>query len=357
MMQPFLSSKTPSAWSRRSVLRAAGGAAVAAAASGLPAIARAAPPLIRYATGGGIGPNEIETVIYLPWMQKNVLKHYGKEYDLKVTFTRGTPEAASLIAAGQCDMGTLSFAIFAASVLKDVVPGGMSIVADIFQDARPGYTSNTYFVLDDSPIRKVTDLKGKTIGINAFGSAVDLVLRVVLKKNGLNPKSDVQIVEVPFPSMGAAIREKRIDCGVLILPFMAAEEKKGGLRGIFTDADAFGPFSVIFQVATNSFLKQHSAVVKAYLDDYVRGLHWLYDPANRKKAIEITAELVKSPPETVGSYFLTSHDYYRDRNACLAPALLQGPVDAMVKEGFLASKVDMGKYLNTSYLPHACPAG
>lgn len=350
------SSKNLGSWSRRSVLRAAGGSAVAIAAVGMPTIARAAPPLIRYATGGGIGPNEIETVIYLPWMQKNVLKHYGKEYDLKVTFTRGTPEAASLIAAGQCDMGTLSFAIFAASVLKDVVPGGMSIVSDIFQDARPGFKSNAYFVLADSPIKKVADLKGKTIGINAFGSAVDLVVRVVLKKNGLDPKKDVQIVEVPFPSMGPAIREKRVDCGAMVLPFMAAEEKKGGLRSLFTDADAFGPFSVIFQVSTNSFLKQNTAAVRAYLDDYVRGLHWLYDPANRKKAIEITAAFVKSPPETVGAYFLTANDYYRDHNACLKPALLQGPVDAMVKEGFLSGKVDMGKYLNTSYLPHACPA-
>ena len=45
-------------------------------------LARAAPTTIRYATGGGIGPNEMETVIYLEWMQKNVLKGYGSRYDL-----------------------------------------------------------------------------------------------------------------------------------------------------------------------------------------------------------------------------------------------------------------------------------
>ena len=33
--------------------------------------ASAAPVTIRYATGGGIGPNEMETVIFLDWMQKN----------------------------------------------------------------------------------------------------------------------------------------------------------------------------------------------------------------------------------------------------------------------------------------------
>jgi sulfonate transport system substrate-binding protein len=76
-------------------------------------LARAAPTTIRYATGGGIGPNEMETVIYLEWMQKNVLKGYGKDYTVDMTFTRGTPEAGTLLAAGQADMATLSFAVFA----------------------------------------------------------------------------------------------------------------------------------------------------------------------------------------------------------------------------------------------------
>ena len=78
--------------------------------------ASAAPVSIRYATGGGIGPNEMETVIYLEWMQKNVLKGYGKDYTVDMTFTRGTPEAGTLLAAGQADMATLSFAVFATSV-------------------------------------------------------------------------------------------------------------------------------------------------------------------------------------------------------------------------------------------------
>jgi sulfonate transport system substrate-binding protein len=49
-------------------------AAAGTAALGIPLvrIARAAPVVIRYATGGGIGPNEMETIFYLDWMQKNV---------------------------------------------------------------------------------------------------------------------------------------------------------------------------------------------------------------------------------------------------------------------------------------------
>jgi NitT/TauT family transport system substrate-binding protein len=183
------------AWTRRKVVAA--GTALLVSSIGAPFVrtSRAAPTTIRYATGGGIGPNEMETIIYLDWMQKNVLKGYGKDYTVDMTFTRGTPEAATLLAAGQADMATLSCAAFATSIAKNVVPGGMSIVSDNYQDGRPGYAQNTFFVLKDSPIKTTQDLKGKKVGINAFGSAVDLALRIKLKKDGIDPRRDLTIVE------------------------------------------------------------------------------------------------------------------------------------------------------------------
>jgi sulfonate transport system substrate-binding protein len=342
------------AWTRRSVVAA--GAAGVVSSLGAPFIrpVRAAPATVRYATGGGIGPNEMETLIYLEWMQQNVLKGYGKDYTVDMTFTRGTPEAATLLAAGQADMATLSFAVFATSVVKNVVSGGMTIVADNYQDGRPGYAQNTFFVLKDSPIQSTQDLKGKKVGINAFGSAVDLALRVKLKKDGIDPRRDLTVVEVAFPNQAVALREKRIDCGILILPFMATEERKGDLRPLFTGADAFGPYAVIFHTATNDFLKKNPDAVRSFLTDYVAGLHWFYDPANRKKAIEITAGFTKSAPEVLDSYFMTEHDYYRDRNGCVSAAIIQSPIDAMSKEGLLDQPVKVADYLNLTYLPYPC---
>ncbi len=334
------------------------GAAVAASTLGAPFVrsAAAAPVTIRYATGGGIGPNEMETIVYLDWMQKNVLKGYGKDYVLDMTYTRGTPEAATLLAAGQADLAMLSFAVFATSVLKNLVPEGMTIISDGYQDGRPGYAQNTFFVLKDSPIKSVQDLKGKIIGVNAFGSAVDLVMRVTLKKAGLDPRKDVQAVEVAFPNQAAALREKRIDCGILILPFMAGEIRKGDLRPLFTGGDAFGPYAVIFQVGTNSFIKAHTAAVKSFLADYALGLHWYADPANRKKAIELTAAFTKSPPEVLNSYFMTAGDYFRDPNGCVSAAVIQTPIDAMYREGFIDKPVKVSDYVGMSYLPASCPA-
>ncbi len=341
-------------FSRRELMLGAAGAAVAIPfVSRAPAVA-ASIPNIRYATGGGIGPNEMETIIFLDHLKQNVLKNYGKSYTLEMTFTRGTPEAAALLAAGQADVATLSVPAFATVITKDAVPGGLTIISDNYQDGHPGNATNTFLVLKDSPIRSVADLKGKKIGINAFASAVDLALRVVLKKNGLDPRRDVEIVEIAFPNIASAIREKRIDCGVLVIPFLAVESPKGDLRPVFTGGDAFGPSSVIFQVTTNTFLNDHQEAVRGFLSDYVDGLAWFYDPANRDKAIEIVSDFTKSPKPVLSSYFATDRDYYRDPSACVSAMAIQKPLDAMFEEKLSNRKIDASKYLNLSMLPKPC---
>lgn len=340
--------------SRRKILHAGAAAAGAVALGSWSSQATAAPVTIRYATGGGIGPNEMETIIFLDYLKQNVLPNYGKAYTLDMTFTRGTPEAATLLASGQADLGTLSSAVFATVTVKNAVPDGLTIIADNYQDGHPGHATNTFFVLNDSAVKTVTDLKGKKVGINAFGSAVDLMLRVVLKKNGMDPRRDVQIVEIAFPNMAPAIREKRIDCGVIVIPFMAVEAPKGDLRPLFTGGDAFGPASVIFQVARSSFLKDNEAAVRAYLADYVAGLAWYYDPANRTKAIDLIADYTKSPKAVLESYFATPRDYFRDPNGCVPAVAIQKPIDAMVEEKLIDQRVDASKYLNVGLLPKPC---
>ncbi|MCL4767156.1 MAG: ABC transporter substrate-binding protein [Hyphomicrobiaceae bacterium] len=339
---------------RRVVL--AGVASLTAGSLSMPFHVRAQekPAPIRYATGGAIGPNEMETLIFLRWMQENVLQGYGRDYVLDMTFTRGTPEAGTLLAAGQADMGTLSFAVFANTLVKDAVPGGLTIVADSSQEGRPGFHATTFYVLANSPIKSVADLRGKRVGINAFGSAVDLIMRVALQKNGIDPRTDLEVVEVTFANQPAALRAGRIDCGVIILPFSAKEIPTGDFRPLFNSGDAFGTFNTIFHVARNEFLAANPKAVRSFLADYVRGLQWFYNPANRSKAIELAAELTKSDPRILESYFMTDRDYYRDPNGCVSKATIQPPIDAMFKGKIIAKPVDVSAHIDLSYLPNRC---
>src|SRR5262249_5558431 len=113
--------------SRRALLRTGALTAGGIATASWPSLVRSAPLTIRYSTGGGIGPNEMETLIWLDYLKSNVLKNYGKVYTIDMTFTRGSPEAAQLLAAGQVDLAALSSPAFAATIAKDAVPDGISI--------------------------------------------------------------------------------------------------------------------------------------------------------------------------------------------------------------------------------------
>src|SRR6267154_2412325 len=70
-----------------------------------------------------------------------------------------------------------------------------------------GHYTNQFFVLKDSPIQKVADLKGKVVATNAVGSAVDIAMRAMLRKHGLEDKRDYTVVEAPFPTMKAMLAQ------------------------------------------------------------------------------------------------------------------------------------------------------
>ncbi len=333
-------------------------AGTAAATLATPAIMRsamAAPVPIRFGNAGAVGSGCLETLIFSPTMQKEILPtfgRFGKDYTLSIIMTKGSPEVVSLLAAGQVDIGTLAFTSFAAAVQKNLVPGGIKIVADSYQDAH-GF-SNTFAVKEDSPIRTVQDLRGKKIASNGYGTGPDALMRVILKRSGIDPKNDIEIVEIGFASMAAAIRQGRIDCGCMVQPFWAIEQSKGGLRRLFEQREIIGPASMLFHVSPVSFLADNGPVVRAFFQDYYEGMKWLYDPANREKVLQIGNEVTKSPIETLRPYFLTSADFYHAPDGCLTAGMIEKPIDAMVEVGLLSSPIKVAPLLDLSYLPGRC---
>src|SRR5262249_59068909 len=143
-------------------------------------------------------------------------------------------------------------------------------------------------------------------------------------------------------------------CGVLVIPFMPAESAKGDLRALFSGGDTLGPSSVVFQVATDKFMREQPDTLRAFLQDFVQGLEWYYDPVNREKAIELAAGLTKMSKEVLNTYFITPRDYYRDRNGCVPVSAVQKPIDAMVEYKLIDRPVEAAKYMKLQKLPKTC---
>ena len=95
-------------------------------------------------------------------------------------------------------------------------------------------------------IQKVTDLKGKTVGVPGIGALLHIMLRRDLKANGVDPNS-VKFVELGFPQAGDALRSGQIDAYPVAGAFHRAHPAIGRRRsgrqlaerdaGRYTDGD------------------------------------------------------------------------------------------------------------------------
>jgi ABC-type nitrate/sulfonate/bicarbonate transport system substrate-binding protein len=65
-------------------------------------------------------------------------------------------------------------------------------------------------VLENSPIRSISDLRGKSIAVNILGMDADYSIQMMLQKNGVS-YNQVQLLQVPMENEEQALRSKQVD--------------------------------------------------------------------------------------------------------------------------------------------------
>src|ERR671919_742583 len=77
-----------------------------------------------------------------------------------------------------------------------------------------------------SSIEAVKDLKGKKVGVSALGARSDLIARVMLRRAGLDPTKDVEMVAAGLAPARALALSKDLVQGAPLNENVAAEAKK-----------------------------------------------------------------------------------------------------------------------------------
>src|SRR5579862_8427991 len=86
-------------------------------------------------------------------------KHLGKTYSFEAIHFQSTPTLIQALAAGEIEIANLGFTSLPLAITNAKM-SDLRIISDELQDGVPGYYSNEYMVLKDSPIKTVEDLKG-----------------------------------------------------------------------------------------------------------------------------------------------------------------------------------------------------
>jgi len=286
------------------------------------------------------------------WLdKKDLAQHFGKSYVFEAVHFAGTPPMVTAIANNEVEIGDLAYSTLPIAI-KNAGMEDIRVISDDFQDGVDGYYTNEFKVLADGPIKKIEDLKGKVVATNAAGSAVDIAMRAMLHKHGLEANRDYTVIEAPFPAMKAMLAEKKADLITAVLPFALDPELKKMSTTLFTSKDAIGLSQFVMFNARKPFIDKNRAAIVDWLEDSLRILHWYSDPKNHDETAQIAGRLVKAPPERFGWVF-TKNDEYRDPNMMPNLGALQKNVDMTKELGFANATFDVKAYSDLSMVEEA----
>lgn len=306
-----------------------------------PFLATAAPVEIRL--GHGFAAEE---QFWLMKARPDLTPSQGKVYTLRYIPFRGNTDRFNAFLAGQIDGGTVTgfTAIFARS---EGVP--LKIVASICRESLKGFRT-PFLVMADSGIQRVSDLRGKTIGIVDFKSATELWAREALRKEGIDPDRDAKLVVVAFPAQGNALRTKKIDAGVFPQPFYAAEIGKGGVRAIFDSKYAIPFDEELMQIFfSEKFLREHRKIVEAFLSDYLLVNRFYIEHNLEARRALLDAKMVRTPEKI----YLEMADWYRTPDARVDLESLAKLQEMIIANGWLekGKRINVRELVDLSYLP------
>jgi NitT/TauT family transport system substrate-binding protein len=303
-------------------------AALALAAVGSQAQADPWPIRVGWATT----PTHMQPIIdELHKRHPDLFHHFGKSYAAQgVRFQGSTPQIQALA------INELEIAAFGPEALALAVNNAhldVRMIADVFQDGVPDYGSITYVVRGDSPIKTVEDLRGKNVATNAIGSFGDSAMRIMLRQHGLQDRDFIS-VEANFANMPAMLDDGKVDLINLVPQFHYMLSQAGKMRVLFTAADGEGHIQAQLWAMKADVIAAHRAAIVDFLEDHVRAVQWLLDPAHHKETVAIGAEVTKAKPETL-DYMYTKDDSFHAPDGRPDVAGTQHALDVELKSGLI----------------------
>jgi NitT/TauT family transport system substrate-binding protein len=133
-----------------------------------------------------------------------------------------------------------------------------------------------------SSISSVKDLKGKKVAVSALGSRSDLIARVILRRAGLDPVKDVEIVAAGLAPARALALSKNLVQGAPLSEEIAAEAKKLGIKTL--DVKAV-PVVTDLLVTTRSFIKKDEETIRRFMKGYAAAINHLVTRREESLAI------------------------------------------------------------------------
>lgn len=212
--------------------------------------------------------------------QAGIAKKHGLEAEY--SFFQYGPPAMEAFISGRVDAVITS--MMPVTTLLSKQPGSAEVVASL------GQSSHSLMVGKDSASSDIKMLKGKKIAVS-FNSDSHLDLLTLLKASGLNPKTDVQLLNTPPAELVLALNQKFADAIVIRQPQSRRLKDDFGAKVIYT-----WPFRFV-SIMRSDFLKANPGAKEKYLAALRESI--LYIASNKEAASVWFGERLRLDPEII----------------------------------------------------------
>ncbi|ACI57796.1 NMT1/THI5 like domain protein (plasmid) [Rhizobium leguminosarum bv. trifolii WSM2304] len=295
--------------------------AVIALGLATPAAAAATVKLRYLASQGGLAAHELADEL-------GYFKDTGITFE-NVGYAQGGPASLIALASGDVEIGSAA----TSAVLNSII-GGNDFVAAYPSNGINDEVQSTFYVLEDSPIKSIKDIVGKSIAVNTLGAHLDYTIREALHSVGLPSDSANQVV-VPGPQLEQVLRSKQVDIaafGYWQTTFEGAALKNGGLRAVFDDTDVLGDIAGGFVVLRRDFIQQHPQAAKIFVEQSARALDYAREHPEETKKILAKALSERGENADIAQYF---RGYGVRAGGLPVERDIQFWIDVLVREGKL----------------------
>lgn len=169
--------------------------------------------------------------------------------------------------AGQYDVVLGNYVSY---ILADALHG------DDFRILAPGAADSAddsaLLVPEGSAIQSVTDLKDKTIAVNALNNIGTVFITSVLSEYAMGLKADhIRIVAIPFPDMSHALQTHQVDAAWMVEPFVTYSEMAGAQPLADTNEGATQNLPLGGYMVTQSWERKYPGTAAAFRRALARG--------------------------------------------------------------------------------------
>ena len=217
-----------------------------------------------------------------------------------VGYASGGPESLMALAGGSVEIGSA-----ATSAVLNSILGGNDFVAAYPTQGINDQVQSIFYVLEDSPIRGIADLPGRTIAVNTLGAHLDYTVREALHQAGL-PQNAANLVTVPGPQLEQVLRSGQVDVaafGYWQTTFEGAAREAGGLRAIFDDTDVLGEIAGGFTVLRRDWVEAHPEAARIWVEQSARALDFARENPEETREVLARALAARGENPEVAAFF------------------------------------------------------